>query len=165
VGFSRRFGAHRARALWAALSLALVAVPSNGTATASDPNEDWPAIQAGIWETACTRTLPSGKTQHWNVVVSACHDPSELLRGYWGLGAVEEAGCRYEAVKVSTDKFKITSECMVRHAGIARSTATAIVKNGGTFEMRIEVVEGKKIYRGSQIGHFQSACPPVGRSK
>ena len=87
------------------------------------------------------------------------------MRAYWGLGIVGEAGCRYEAAKVSREQFKITSECMVRHAGVARSNATAIVKTEGEFEMQIEVVEGKKVYRGSQIGHRRSACPETAGSK
>jgi hypothetical protein len=148
---------------WSMLSLTLSFAPSIGTPGDSKAREDWPTLQSGIWETECTRTLPSGKTQHWNQKVSHCRDATELLRGYWGLGLVEEAGCRYEAEKISTDQFKITSECMVRHAGVAKSSATAVVKNADAFEMRVDVIEGKKVYHGAQTGHRRSACPdPAG---
>ena len=147
------------------LSLALSLAPANGGTGDSKVHEDWPTLQSGIWETECTRTLPSGKTQHWNQKVSHCRDATELLRGYWGLGLVEEAGCRYEAEKISADQFKITSECMVRHAGVAKSTATAVVGNADTFEMRVDVIEGKKVYHGAQTGHRRSACPDPAGSK
>jgi hypothetical protein len=103
--------------------------------------------------------LPNGKTQHWDQNVSQCHDATELLRGYWGLGTVEEAGCRYEAVKVSTNQFRITSKCMVRHASVAKSEATVVVEDTGELAMTIVVHEGKRTYRGSQRAHRQSACP------
>jgi hypothetical protein len=156
---------YRLHLRWVMLSLVLLIVPSNGTAGDSRPGDNWPVIQSGIWETECTRTLPNGKTQHWSEVVSECGDATELLRGYWGLGAVEAAGCRYDAVKVSADQFKITSECMVLHAGVARSSAIALVKSGGAFEERVDVFEGKKVYHGLQIGRRRAACPEPARSK
>ena len=135
------------------------AAPGVSGASAASAREDWPAIQTGVWDTDCSRTLPNGKTQHWNDIVSQCEDGTELLRGYWGLGLVEQAGCRYEAMRLSTAEFKITSECMVRRAGVAKSEAIVVVREGGTFEMSIKVVEGKKVYRGSQLGHRRSDCP------
>lgn len=135
----------------------------SGASAAPSAPEDWPAIQTGVWDTDCSRRLPNGKTQHWKEVVSQCQDGTELLRGYWGLGLVEEAGCRYQATRLSRDEFKITSECMIRHAGDVKSEATVVVREGGTFEMSIKVVEGKKVYRGSQLGHRRSDCPgPAG---
>jgi hypothetical protein len=48
---------------------------------------------------------------------------------------------------------------MVRHVGVAASEATVTAKGTDDFEMHIKVVEGKKTYRGSQVGHRRSACP------
>ena len=141
------------------------AVATFASADATAVTEDWPSIQAGVWETDCSRKLPHGRTQHWQDVVSECQDATELLRGYWGLGVVEEAGCRYKAIKLSPGQFKINSECMVRHIGVATSEAIAVIKNESAFEMNIRVVEGKRVYRASQIGRRRSVCPESSGAK
>jgi len=141
------------------VALGVAVTPSSGIARDKPPSETWPTLRTGVWETECTRSLPNGKIQAWKESVSQCQDASELLRGYWGLGIVEEAGCRYVATQLLADKFKIISKCMVRHAGVATSEATVTAKSADDFEMQIKVVEGKKTYGGSQVGHRRSACP------
>ena len=144
---------------WIVVSLGVAFASSSGVARDRLPSERWPTLQTGVWETECTRSLPNGKLQTWKENVSQCQDATELLRGYWGLGIVEEAGCRYVATQLVANKFKITSKCMVRHAGVAASEATVTAKSADEFEMHIKVVEGKKIYGGSAVGHWRSACP------
>ena len=140
-----------------ALTLAVL-LSSRGVASDASFHEDWPALHPGIWETECKRTLPSGKIQAWKDHLSACKNQEEMLRGYWGLGIVEAAGCRYESERIAPGEFRVTSECMVRHAGVARTEATVKTKGGDDFEETAKVVEGRKIYRGSRIGHRVSDC-------
>lgn len=135
-------------------------LPLRGAAPDASAAQQWPALRAGVWETESTRTLPSGKTQAWKDVISECHDPAEMVRGYWGLGIVEAAGCQYEAARTAPDEFRVTSECMVRHAGVARSVATVKTKDNDAFEMTVKVVEGRKVYRATHVGHRRSDCPP-----
>ncbi len=146
-------------ALWIGALTPAVSLSSRGAAADASVHEQWPTLRPGIWETESKRTLPGGKTQTWKDVISECHDPTELVRGYWGLGIVEAAGCRYEAVQTVPGEFRVTSECMVRHAGVARTEATVKTKGGDDFEETAKVVEGHKIYRGSQTGHRRSDCP------
>jgi hypothetical protein len=75
------------------------------------------------------------------------------------LGIVEEAGCRYGAAQTAPNQFKVTSECMVRHVGVARTQAIVKIVGDGEFEMTAEVSEGKKTYRASQVGRRRSDCP------
>ena len=135
-----------------------VIVSSRGVARDGLDKRHWPALQPGVWETESTRKLPSGKVQRWKESISQCHDATELLRGYWGLGIVEEAGCRYTASQAIGDQFKITGECPVRHVGVAKTDAIVTTDGPDVFEMHVRVVEGKRVYEASQVGHRRSAC-------
>ena len=86
--------------------LLAVLISSKGVARDGLDNQQWPTLQPGVWETESTRKLPSGKVQRWKERVSECHDATELLRGYWGLRIVEEAGCRYTASQATGDRSK-----------------------------------------------------------
>jgi hypothetical protein len=122
---------------------------------------EWPALQTGIWQLYSTRIPHSGKPQHWNQTVNQCSDARGLLTGYWGLGIVERAGCRQSSSKIEPTRFKVVSECMVRHAGKATSEAIVTIKSPAAFDLDVRVTEGKREYRGSQSGHRLSACPPT----
>lgn len=122
---------------------------------------EWPVLETGTWQLESTRILPGGRTQHWNETVSQCSDARALLAGYWGLGIVERAGCRQFSAKSNPTRFKIVSECMVRHIGKATSEAIVTVKSQDDFEVDVRVTEGKKKYRASQSGHRLSACDPT----
>jgi hypothetical protein len=111
-----------------------------------------------MWEVDSKRTLPNGKVQAWKEIISECTDPAEMVRGYWGLGILGRAGCQYHATETAPGEFKVTGECMVRHAGVATSEATVKMKGTDEFEMTVAVVEGKKHYRGFQIGRRVSDC-------
>ena len=145
--------------LWIGVLAHAVLLSSRGAASDASFHEDWPTLNPGIWETESKRTLPSGKVQAWKEVLSACEHQDDMLRGYWGLGIVEAAGCRYQSERTAPDEFRVTSECMVRHAGVARTEATVKIKGGDDFEETARVVEGRKIYRGSRTGHRRSDCP------
>jgi len=135
-----------------------ISLPSRGASVDAAAASEWPPLRAGVWEVESTRTLPSGKTQTWKQVLSVCRDPADMVRGYWGLGIVELAGCQYESARTAAGEFKVTGECMVRHAGVARSDSTVKMKGVDDFELTAKVVEGKRVYRGFQIGHRRSDC-------
>jgi hypothetical protein len=122
---------------------------------------EWPTILPGTWELVSARTLPSGKVQRWTEQVNHCVDAADFFRGYWGLGILEEAGCRYDAAKSSATEFRITSECMVRRAGKVGSTALVTVTSAEAFTMQVNVSEGKRKYRGTQVGHRIAGCANV----
>jgi hypothetical protein len=120
---------------------------------------DWPPLDPGVWKVTSRRTLPNGKVQNWEETLSRCVDTSELFMGYWGLGIVEEAGCRYQSVKIGQDQYSVTSECMIRRSGNVKSEATIKVKSPKEFEANVTVPEGKRLYRGNAVGTRISDCP------
>jgi hypothetical protein len=122
--------------------------------------EQWPSLEPGVWRVASTRQLPNGKTQRWDETIEHCSGRRDhLFMGYWGLGIVELAGCRYHSARVAPTEFKVTSECMVRRAGKVTSEAIVSVTASDAFELRVSVVEGKRKYAGTQTGRRTSACP------
>lgn len=135
-----------------------IALPSQGASPDASAAPEWPPLRAGMWEVEYKRTLKGGKMEAWKEVISMCTDPAEMVRGYWGQGIVEEAGCRYDVARTAADEFKVSGECMVRRAGVSKSEAIVRIRGGDDFEMTVKVVEGKKVYRGSQIGHRRSDC-------
>ena len=136
-----------------------IALPSRGASPDASAAPEWPPLRAGIWEVEIKRTLPSGnKMEAWKEVISECTDPAEMVRGYWGHAILERAGCQYEVARTAPDEFKVTGECMVRRARVSRSEAIVRIKGVDDFEMTVKVIEGKKVYRGSQIGHRRSDC-------
>jgi hypothetical protein len=146
-------------ALVAALTTLLGgADPARGKDPSGTPRGEWPMIQSGVWELQSSRTLPNGKVQRWTDTSRECRDPTELFRGYWGLGIVERAGCRYEAKKDSPTKFTITSECMIRGAGRVNSEMVASIGDQSTFELQVNVTEGRRRYRGEQKGRRTGPC-------
>jgi hypothetical protein len=132
--------------------------PARGNEPLATPRGEWPMIQSGVWELQSSRTLPNGKVQHWTDTSRECRDPTELFRGYWGLGIVERAGCRYEAKKDSPTRFTITSDCRIRGADRVKSEMVASVKDQSTFELQVSVTEGRRRYRGEQKGRRIEAC-------
>src|SRR6266478_2872687 len=98
---------------------------------------EWPALQTGIWQLDSTRIPPSGKAQRWSETVNQCSDARGLLTGYWGLGIVERAGCRQSSSKIEPTRFKVVSECMVRHAGKATSEAIVTITSPDAFELDV----------------------------
>jgi hypothetical protein len=119
---------------------------------------EWPMIQPGVWELESSRTLPDGKIQTWKDTSRECQDPTGLFRGYWGLGIVERAGCRYEAKKDSPTRFTITSECMIRGVGRVKSEVVASIEDQSSFELQVTVAEGRRQYRGQQRGRRIGIC-------
>ena len=118
----------------------------------------WPSVERGVWDLSATRTLAGGKTLQWRENARHCNDPTELFRGYWGPGVLDRAGCRYRSLEIRPGTFKVTSECMVRKAGLATSEATVVVTDSKTFTMKISVTEGKRRYGGTQEGRRTSSC-------
>jgi hypothetical protein len=157
--YGPRWGSVGLALLWVGALAFAVLLSSRGAASDASFHEDWPTLNPGIWETESKRTLPGGKVQAWKEVLSACEHQDEMLRGYWGLGSVEAAGCRYQSERTAPDEYSVTSECMVRHAAVVLTEATVKIKGGDDFEETARVVEGRKIYRGSQTGHRRSDCP------
>jgi hypothetical protein len=81
-----------------------------------------------------------------------------MFRGYWGLGEVDKTGCEFESEKLPNGEFKITAKCPMRRDGISVSEAIVILKSDSEFKMHVEVVEGKKKYRGDEIGYWLREC-------
>lgn len=161
---SPRFAALRAARLKRCgllfLLLALACFSFESEAQDTRPPEQWPTLDPGIWEIETSRMLPNGRKRDSKEVVSECSDATELLRGYWGFGRLAEAGCRYSASKHSERDFEIKSECMVQRSGVTTSSAAVVVKDKGSFEFKIEVLEGKRVLHGTLAGRRRSACPP-----
>ena len=144
------------------------AVPSAASARPPvDESGQWPSVEPGVWDLRATRTLASGKALQWTEGARHCTDPTELFRGYWGPGVLDRAGCRYRSVETQPGTFKVTSECMVRSAGVATSEATVVVTDSKTFTMKISVTEGKRRYGGTQEGRRTSSCldPSTGNAR
>jgi hypothetical protein len=146
--------------LFAAFANVVVAAASDGHPRSAVvvPAGQWPKIRAGVWELLSTRTLPNGHVQKWKDTARECEDPSQLFRDYWGLGIVERSGCRYEAMQVSPTEFKITSQCMARRAGTVASDVRVSIRDEDTFELSAKVLEGRRQYRGGQIGRRVADC-------
>jgi hypothetical protein len=125
-------------------------------ASTSDPS--FPKVSRGIWHLSATRTLPDGTKQTWTLTARRCQEPSLLFKGYWGLGVVDRAGCRHTPTKLSEGRFKVATECMIRNVGVATSESTISVK-GDEFEMEVEVHEGDREYRATQVGKRVGPCP------
>jgi hypothetical protein len=144
------------------------AVPSAVTVRLPvDESGRWPSVEPGVWELREARTLASGKTLQWRERVRHCTDPTELFRGYWGPGVLDRAGCRYRSNEIQPGTFKVTSECMVRNAGVAMSDATVVVTDSKTFTMKISITEGKRRYGAEQEGRRTSSCldPSTGNAR
>jgi hypothetical protein len=90
--------------------------------------------------------------------VRSCTDTSWLFVGYWGPGIVERGGCQFRSWRLSAGRYKITSQCMVRRVGVARSTGTVVMENPDGFQLEAELVEGAKHIRISQTGRRISGC-------
>src|SRR4029079_10662328 len=118
-----------------------ISLPSRGASPDGAAAPVWPPVGAGMWEVDSKRTPPNGKVQAWKEIISECTDPAEMVRGYWGLGILGRAGCQYHATETAPGEFKVTGECMVRHAGVATSEATVKMKGTDEFEMTVAVVE------------------------
>ena len=120
----------------------------------------WPPVRAGLWELRSQRTLPNGTTQSWRT--KSCRAASNLFHGYWGLGVVEKAGCRYEAIPVSAGRYRVRSRCVVR--GVGESTGESIVTLHGdtAFDMDVLITEGSRRYRATQTGCRVATCTQNG---
>lgn len=118
----------------------------------------WPVVKAGVWETTSTRTSPDGETQTWTLKSRRCPDTTLLFRGYWGLGTLERAGCRFEPSRRSDSQFTIKSECNVRGVGLALTEATVTLKSDSEFYVEVLVHEGPKEYRARQTARLIGAC-------
>src|SRR3954468_20613885 len=119
----------RAVVVWSFVALIIGAVSSPVMGDSGPVRGQWPNVRRGRWSLHATRDAQGGKKRSWNDSASACADPTELFRGYWGLAPLDEAGCRYDAVKISDKEFKISSECMVRRGCKARSEAKVTIND------------------------------------
>jgi hypothetical protein len=122
---------------------------------------EWPPIRLGLWKLETTRTLPKGKTKHSTETARACSDGRDIFTGYWGGGIVEIEGCEYHPIKVATDAFRITTECIVRGLRSSNGTTEVTMHGREAFELKGTVTEGKRTYRVTQVGHRLSDCPAI----
>jgi hypothetical protein len=120
--------------------------------------QDWPQVKPGIWEIEEQSLGSNGKSKQWTGKMSQCHDPIGLFQGYWGKGIVERGGCRFQSTKVSDAKFKVTTECMVRHVGVATSEAVVTLKGDRAFVMKVSHREGRRTTTIDQTARWRSAC-------
>ena len=126
---------------------------------------EWPPVRSGIWTLESTRILPSGKERRWSATQQACHASADLFMTYWGLGRLKEAGCRYYARKLSSNKYEIDSECMVGRYGKVESKAIIDVPNDDTFQQRVTVKEGPNTYSAQQTGKRLADCTSSDRGR
>src|SRR5438128_777077 len=152
----------RIRAVLAASLVASLPLGVSSSVRAGQAPGPWPPVKPGLWELKSQRTLPNGKTQSWTGTSKQCHDPSGLFRGYWGLGILEKAGCRYQAAQLSARTFRVASRCVVRGVGIATSEAIVAVHGEGDFDMQVHVDEGSQHYRARQAGCRIAECSASG---
>lgn len=148
-------GGNKRMACWSLVLLTGIAAASCG-GLAGDSL--FPNVKRGVWELSAARTLPDGKVESWNLTVNHCRDESRLFQGYWGLGIVERAGCRYKFSRISADGYKIDSECAVRGVDKAVSEATVVVTGDSAFEMDVTVHEGPRRYRATESGRWVGDC-------
>jgi Protein of unknown function (DUF3617) len=151
----------RIRAVLAASLAASVSLGVSSSVRDQAPGP-WPPVKPGLWELKSQRTLPNGKTQSWTRTSKQCHDPSGLFRGYWGLGILEKAGCRYQAAQLSGKTFSVASRCVVRGVGISTSEAIVTVHGDDEFDMQVHVDEGSRQYRARQAGCWIAECSESG---
>jgi hypothetical protein len=118
----------------------------------------WPPAKRGTWELTAKRALVGGKAQNWKRTTRQCVDPSLMFRGYWGLGAVDKAGCQFESQRVPDGGFKITSKCPMTGDGISTSAAVVTLNTDDAFEMHVKVNEGNKEYIGDETGRWIKDC-------
>jgi hypothetical protein len=121
--------------------------------------QEWPRVRAGIWEIEADWTRRNGRPGHWKERTSQCHEPAEMFQGYWGEGIVERGGCRFQSKNVSEKQYNVTTECMVRHVGVATSEGVVTLKDDATFVMEVRHREGKRITTIRHAGHWLSSCP------
>lgn len=121
--------------------------------------QEWPQVKPGIWEIEANWTRRNGRPGHWKEKTSQCHQPVDMFQGYWGEGIVERGGCRSQSTKVSENEFKVTTECMVRHIGVATSEAVVTLTGDANFVMEVRHREGKRISKISHAGRWLSSCP------
>jgi hypothetical protein len=129
-----------------------------GCADATEPQ--FPPLRGGLWELQSVRGLPSGKSQKWTQQSRACPDANLLFQGYWGLGILEKAGCRFESTQLPDNRYRIASECMVRGVGRATSEGTVTLSGDEAFDLDIHVQEGKRRYHATQHGRRMGDCAP-----
>jgi hypothetical protein len=121
---------------------------------------EFPPVRGGLWELQAVRVLPSGKSQKWTMQTRYCQDAGLMFQGYWGLGILDKAGCRFESTKLSDNRYRITSECMVRRAGKATSEGTVTLSGDDAFELEMDVQEGKRRYHATERGRRLGDCSP-----
>lgn len=136
----------------------VVIVFCGGRAFAAE--SEFPPIRSGLWEMHAVRVLPSGKSQKWTMQTRYCQDASLAFQGYWGLGILNKAGCRFESSKLSDNRYRVTSECMVRRAGKATSEGTVTLTGDDAFELEMDVQEGKRHYHATERGRRLGDCSP-----
>jgi hypothetical protein len=141
------------RITWITVGLA------GGPSVPDNQSQHWPRVKPGIWEIEARWTGANGKMKQWKDKTSQCHDPEALFQGYWGQGIVERGGCRFRSTQISATKFQVTTECMVRNAGVATSEGIVSVEGDRAFTMTIRHREGKRIATIDHSGHWLSSCP------
>lgn len=121
---------------------------------------EWPPLRNGVWALESTRVLPTGTEHQWRAKQTACHSAADLFMTYWGLGKLEQAGCRYYARKLSPTEYEVNSECMVRHHGRIDSRALIKLLNQDSYEEKVTLREGSNTYSARQIGRRVAECEP-----
>jgi hypothetical protein len=127
-------------------------------ASAATAELGFPAVRAGVWELHAERVLPNGKSQRWTRKAEYCRDPKLIFQGYWGLGSVERAGCRFESTELTGNQYRVTSECMIRGVGRVESDARITVTDDTAFELEVDVREGPQHYRATERGQRIGDC-------
>jgi hypothetical protein len=117
----------------------------------------FPAVRAGVWELHAERVLPNGKSQTWTRKAEYCRNPKLIFQGYWGLGSVGRAGCRFESSELTGNQYRVTSECMIRGVR-AESDARITVTDDTAFELEVDVREGRQHYRAIERGQRIGDC-------
>jgi hypothetical protein len=118
----------------------------------------FPAVRSGVWQLRAERVLPDGKSQSWTRTAEYCRNPNLLFQGYWGLGAVERGGCRFETTEPTGNRYRITSECMVRGVGRVESDAKITLTDDTAFRLEVDVCEGPRHYHATESGQRIGDC-------
>jgi hypothetical protein len=141
-----------------ALTDAHTATPARIDAGEKVEGQDWPPLSPGVWEMTTAIAIGDRPTKKATEKSRSCADPSWLFAGYWGPGIVEKGGCQFSSWRISAVEYRIASECVVRHVGVARLSGNIVLDGHDAFQMKAELIEGKKHIHITQAGRRLAGC-------
>ena len=144
------------RARWT-IAIAITMTASAACATLAIADDGFPPVKPGLWRVVATRRSSDGTVRTWTLWRRLCTDASPLFMGYFGPGIIEKQGCRFDAARLSANRYRLTAACVIRGIGASKSEMT-VFTGRDRFHAILSVREGARRYSGAEDGLREGDC-------